>query len=765
MSTLIDRQLLSLYVTLMLSVACLGYAELGQQLPETAVFYPLMFLALGFAYWAEGRFSLSILVSNILATVVLLGSLIWLIMNADRSIESLDDMDTIRTLVARTGPILCSLLLAKLFRPKTISDQWLLQLLGLVQVILASVLAMSSRLDRDAPLFPVLMLMYLASLAWAFRLFYIRQQVELLSHSSVSNQKTAEQVQWFSLQPLGWFLLCFLLTVIIFFCLPRGGVEANLMSGADLSETGATSKIDLSAEGTVETSDEKVMRIWARNTDGPVALPEGIRLRGSTLCVYNENSKIWAPFPSSSIIPQQVPTVPPVLQPGVTRMEFDIDVDQVQELGKPRRSRLYAEYTIPLYLADPPVTNRTIARQFSLVPPGRMPTPLNINIFEGLFWLSSSQKVPTVSLTHDYTGKLNATEWVQSIRDLPADYFNYLKILKKIPSRIAETGKIATLSLEVLNKANLTSTSPDKEKALALEKFLASPPYQYSLDRKKQDTQIDPTEDFLLNVKEGHCERYASALTIMLRTIGIPARIVIGYRGAEWNDLGGFFTVRQYHAHAWVEALVGEERLADGTTQLRWQVLDATPFTTARHNDDSFTTPITFARFLWEFFILDFAGQAQRNKLMSQLQNTPLGKFFAWWYSLSNLQAILVLAGMLMVLAGLIWLLVRWRRYRKLKKLNRLNHAEVSIPFYARFLQWAQSQGWNKARHQTPSEFAAVVQHKLQQAKVEDSISQIPASLVPPYYAVRFGGKALNTEDSNTLDDQLNTLQTCLKST
>lgn len=756
---------MSLYVTLMLSVACLGYAELGQQLPETAVFYPIMFLALGCAYWAEGKFSLSIMVSNILATVVLLGSFIWLVINADRNIESLDDMDTIRTLVARTGPILCSLLLAKLFRPKTISDQWLLQLLGLVQVILASVLAMSSRLDRDAPLFPVLMLMYLASLAWAFRLFYIRQQVELLSQSSVSNQKTAQEVQWFSLQPLGWFLLCFVLTVIIFFCLPRGGIEASLLQGLDGSETGATSKIDLNAEGTVETSDEKVMRVWARNTSGPVALPEGIRLRGSTLCVFNDNTKIWAPFPASSVIPQQIPSTPPQLQPGITRMEFDIDVAQVQELGKPRRSRLSSEYTIPLYLADPPVTNRNIARQFSMTPIGRMPTPININLFEGLFWLSSGQKIPTLSLTHDYTGKLNATEWLQTIRDLPTDYFNYLKILRKIPARIAETGKIATLSLDVLKKANLTSTSPDRDKALALEKFLASPPYQYSLDRKKQDTQIDPTEDFLFNVKEGHCERYASALVIMLRTIGVPARIVIGYRGAEWNDLGGFYTIRQYHAHAWVEALVGEERLADGTTQLRWQVLDATPFSTARHNDDSFTTPITFARFLWEFFILDFAGQAQRNKLMSQLQNTPLGKLYAWWTSLSTPQTILLLVGLVLCMAGLVWLLQRWRRIRKQRKLNRLNHAEVIIPFYARFLSWAQSQGWTKSQHQTPSEFASVVQAKLQQAKVADSIASIPAALVPPYYAVRFGGQSLNSADSSSLNDQLKTLQTCLKST
>src|SRR5262249_59177878 len=66
---------------------------------------------------------------------------------------------------------------------------------------------------------------------------------------------------------------------------------------------------------------------------------------------------------------------------------------------------------------------------------------------------------------------------------------------------------------------------------------------------------LAPTLDFLWNIKQGHCHRYAGGLTLMLRSLGIPARIVKGFRGAD--ALGdGTYAVRQSHAHSWVEVLL-----------------------------------------------------------------------------------------------------------------------------------------------------------------------------------------------------------------
>jgi hypothetical protein len=64
----------------------------------------------------------------------------------------------------------------------------------------------------------------------------------------------------------------------------------------------------------------------------------------------------------------------------------------------------------------------------------------------------------------------------------------------------------------------------------------------------------DPIAVFLFDARKGHCEYFASAMTIMLRRLGIPARLVNGFRAGEYNSLGKDWVVRQYDAHSWVEA-------------------------------------------------------------------------------------------------------------------------------------------------------------------------------------------------------------------
>lgn len=63
----------------------------------------------------------------------------------------------------------------------------------------------------------------------------------------------------------------------------------------------------------------------------------------------------------------------------------------------------------------------------------------------------------------------------------------------------------------------------------------------------------DSVDDFLFNTRQGFCGHFASAFTTMMRAAGIPARIVAGYQGGDWNPLGGYLIVRQSHAHAWSE--------------------------------------------------------------------------------------------------------------------------------------------------------------------------------------------------------------------
>lgn len=82
-----------------------------------------------------------------------------------------------------------------------------------------------------------------------------------------------------------------------------------------------------------------------------------------------------------------------------------------------------------------------------------------------------------------------------------------------------------------------------------------------------------PISSFVLQTRRGHCELFASALALAARTLGIPARIVNGYYGGDWNDVGKFLLIRQQHAHTWVEAwLDGRWQRFDPTPPARWQL-------------------------------------------------------------------------------------------------------------------------------------------------------------------------------------------------
>ena len=75
--------------------------------------------------------------------------------------------------------------------------------------------------------------------------------------------------------------------------------------------------------------------------------------------------------------------------------------------------------------------------------------------------------------------------------------------------------------------------------------------FYYTL--RPPELERDAVDDFLFNTRRGFCGHYASAYAMMMRAAGIPARVVGGYQGGDWNPVGGYLIVRQAHAHAWAE--------------------------------------------------------------------------------------------------------------------------------------------------------------------------------------------------------------------
>lgn len=91
--------------------------------------------------------------------------------------------------------------------------------------------------------------------------------------------------------------------------------------------------------------------------------------------------------------------------------------------------------------------------------------------------------------------------------------------------------------------------------------------FAYTTDLPKVD-QNAPIESFLFETRRGHCEYFASSTVLLLRSAGVPARLVNGFLGGTWNEVGGYLGVRQGDAHSWVEVFV---------PHFGWAPIDPTP--------------------------------------------------------------------------------------------------------------------------------------------------------------------------------------------
>jgi hypothetical protein len=137
--------------------------------------------------------------------------------------------------------------------------------------------------------------------------------------------------------------------------------------------------------------------------------------------------------------------------------------------------------------------------------------------------------------------------------------------------------------------------------ALALTTYLRRE-FKYTLSLEATTT-LPPLEEFLFVRRAGNCEYFASALAVMLRSLGVPARVVTGFQRGEWNPYGEYFLVRMSDAHAWVEAYIPDSG---------WLTLDASP------RADSVggawagaSLYLDSLRLRWHRYIVNWSGQDQ----------------------------------------------------------------------------------------------------------------------------------------------------------
>lgn len=128
----------------------------------------------------------------------------------------------------------------------------------------------------------------------------------------------------------------------------------------------------------------------------------------------------------------------------------------------------------------------------------------------------------------------------------------YKKLFKylQLPSSLTE--RTHELALKLTDGAK-----NDYEKAVRIEDYLKSN-YKYNLDVTHFPSDADTVDYFLFETREGYCEHFASSMAIMLRSIGIPARLVTGYAPGTFNPFTGYYEVKVSDAHAWVEVFVNK---------------------------------------------------------------------------------------------------------------------------------------------------------------------------------------------------------------
>ncbi|RMF95418.1 MAG: DUF3488 domain-containing protein [Planctomycetota bacterium] len=381
--------------------------------------------------------------------------------------------------------------------------------------------------------------------------------------------------------------------------------------------------------------------------------------------------------------------------------------------------------------------------------------------------------------------------WVHM--QLPQDPTRYgLRRLRELAAQWAEESEIP----------------PDDHYRLAIyftSRFRDSNEFTYTLNPPERDPTLDPIEDFLFVHRQGHCEYFATALALMLRSRGIPARVVVGYKTDEFNRFGQYYQVRQLHAHAWVEIYLGPNKipaylLAGGDDArdrfLRggWLRLDPTPFA----RDEQIAKRNIFVRmgsalnwldYLWVHYIADLDQGRQEQTIYRPLAETVTKQVKSafdreWWarfrdgwihYASQNRGRLMFMGSAALIVAAL--LITLWRalrnKYRVLLWLYRkfgfrpkrwADADRIAIEFYRNLERLLARYGMKRPVNQTPRRFIEVVGGQLAAETGESDLTPGIVRIVETYYQVRYGAHPLSIEQAAEIDRALSRLEHVLKS-
>ncbi|MDQ3748222.1 MAG: DUF3488 and transglutaminase-like domain-containing protein, partial [Acidobacteriota bacterium] len=432
-------------------------------------------------------------------------------------------------LAAMLAKMILVLAAIKLLQRKAERDWLFLYLMAFFEVLLAAGLSIS-------PLYLASLILYLLVTICAIVTFEIRKTSASINRNS-NYKKTENKEKTFAEIPLArlpltaisLLVLIIVFAAPLFFALPRVGGAGLGSNQKGLSNvTGFSDSVSLGEIGSLLQNDQIVMRARIDKTDGKNL--GALHWRGVALDTFDNKrwSKSKKDFWESFV----------KLERGF------FQVDYASKTGASTIQTIYLE----------PIDTSVL---FSLSRPVAIESSLS-ELYKDSEGAITFQRGNSERLSY----KVNSDRSLPDASRLKSDNESYPSEAKRylqLPAKFDE--RIAILTAQITEKQ-----ANRYDKAKAVENYLQTQ-FGYTLEMKAKGEE--PLADFLFNVREGHCEYFATAMAIMLRTQGIATRVVNGFQQGEYNETADVFVVKQKDAHSWVEVYFPRENA--------WIPFDPTP--------------------------------------------------------------------------------------------------------------------------------------------------------------------------------------------
>jgi protein-glutamine gamma-glutamyltransferase len=663
-------------------------------------------------------------------------------------------------LLQALGHWLVYLQLVKYFLPKTAEDDWFLFLLGLMQVLIGSVVNQSDQVGTWLFLWAMLAV-------WVLGQFFLQREAHrLLAVENFSPEPTLATPLVdpyrdlfdipYALATARVMATTLALGGLIFLILPRqAGVTRN-QANSPMSRhlTGFDEEVQLGQLGEILENDSIVMTVTMTDDEDRTFRPvEETLWRGVTMLKYEKGRWHRQSKPNQAVV--------------------SFKDRRPRGVRKTIRQKIILEPNDSATLfAIRPVLDAKSDRKFAP----------SMNTNDGTLFRADQR-----GGEYDYEVLSDANQEALQQHESPPGELDkqLLSIPRELEPRLHEIAMAQIADLTATGHAGVT------ERARKLEWYLRdSGKFTYTLHMDVINRFIDPVQDFLDNRREGHCEYFASALALLLRSVKIPARVVNGFKGGDWNELTETLNVRQKHAHSWVEAYVG----TNPDRNPIWITLDPTPAAERRESiahvgglAGNFRPLTDVIRHVWLFYIVGFDAERQDRLLYAPMRmmirevrtqyvrlGTLLRTWFAKLFHFSDIGAFISIRGfivsfvVLTLAAGLANLAFRIGRRFFLWVRGHTQDATsltAGIFFYRRLVQMLASYDLERSPAETQSEFAGRAHKFLTgRGEVTQGVAEVPGEVVDAFYRVRFGHLELEPASLEDLDARLDALETSLKS-